>query len=117
MNNVTVNREELIKRLETNRTAHRDVFLEAQKRYRELAIAELDAMLAEARAGKRIRRSVTLIEPQDHTSDYDLVLDMLGMEVGETIAISQQEFSCYARDEWAWRQQWTATNATYGIDS
>lgn len=113
MNTITVRRDELIKRITENRDGHRAIFEAAQEKYRELVIAELDAMLAEAKAGKRIRRGISLVEPQDHTNDYDRVLDMLAMSVDDNIELAERDFAYYVRDEWEWKAQWTATNTSY----
>jgi hypothetical protein len=53
-----------------HRDAHRELFLKAQEGYRKLVIEELDRMLADAKAGLPIRRSVTT-EPSNHVKDYD----------------------------------------------
>jgi hypothetical protein len=53
-----------------NRDAHRALFLKAQDGYRKLVIEELDKMLADAREGRPIQRSVTLTEPSNHIKDY-----------------------------------------------
>ena len=77
MNEVKVKREELLTKVRANRDAHRSLFLLAQEGYRKLVIEELDKMLADARAGLPIKRSVSLTEPSDHTKDYDRVVAML----------------------------------------
>ena len=78
MNDIRVNRGGLLAKLKTNREQHRELFLKAQDKYREAVIEELDAMLTEAREGKRIRRAVTLKAPIDQTAEYDRAGTMLG---------------------------------------
>jgi len=117
MGEVTVEREALLARIKENRAKHRDVFLKAIERYREAVIRELEASLAAAREGKRIRTSISLIEPMDHTREYDQVIDMLGMSVEKNITLSQREFSQYARDEWQWKEQFSNTANSYGISA
>jgi hypothetical protein len=68
-----------------NRDSHRHLFLKAQEGYRKLVIEELDRMLADAKAGRPIRRSISLTEPSDHTKDYDRVIAMLEMSVDDTV--------------------------------
>ncbi len=109
---VTVKKTELLKAMRKNRSTHTATFLQAQKGYREAIIRELDVMLAEARGGKRIRRSVSLIEPEDHSKDYDRVIRMLEMSVQATIFISDHEFGCYVQDDWGWKESFT--NSTQG---
>jgi hypothetical protein len=55
-------------------------------------LKELDRMLADAKEGRPIQRSVTLTEPSNHTKDYDRVITMLEMSVDETIVLDAGEF-------------------------
>jgi len=61
MNTVKVKREELLTKVRSNRDAHRTLFLKAQEGYRKLVIEELDRMLADAKAGGPIARSINLV--------------------------------------------------------
>ena len=111
MDYVTVKRLDLLTRVKKNRGAHRDLFLKAQKGYRKAVIKELDQMLQEAKEGKPIRRAIQLPEPEDHTADYDRVIDMLEMSIHSTIQIAEHEFDQYVRDNWEWKAM--ATSTTY----
>ena len=102
MNTVKVKREELLAKVRANRDAHRELFLKAQTNYRKFIIEELDRMLADAKAGGVIRRSIELVEPRDHTGDYDRTIMMLEMSVEETIVLNATEFDQYVCDVWAW---------------
>lgn len=113
MHSTKVKRHELIAKIQANREEHRSVFLKAQEGYRKLAIEELDRMLDEARSGKRIRRAVELVEPQDHTKEYDRVLAMLNMSVDDVIEIDAQQFAQYVLDEWGWKMGFTASTSRY----
>jgi hypothetical protein len=113
MNAITVNKNQLIEKLNDNRANHREIFLEAQEGYRKAVIAELDSMLADARAGKNIRTVVSLRAPVDQTKDYDCALAMLAMHVEETISLTQQEFQCYVLDQWGWKNAFNVSNAAY----
>lgn len=113
MQDVRVNRSQLLEQVKSNRDKHRDVFLKAQERYRVLVVEELDRMLADARAGKKIRRAVQLIEPEDHTHDYDRVIRMLELSVDNEIKLSQAEFAQYVMDDWAWKHQWANSTLNY----
>jgi hypothetical protein len=115
MNSVTVRRDELTKKIQTNRDAHRELFLRAQQGYRKLVIEELDRMLADAKAGRQISRSINLAEPVDHTADYDRILAMLKMSVDDTITLSAQEFNQYVLDNWEWSKLASYTNQSYAV--
>lgn len=113
MEAINVKRDELLTVLKANRENHRKIFLEAQEGYRAMAITELDSWLAEAKAGKRIRRALTLIEPVDQTKEYDRAVRMLEMSVDERVLLSEHDFQCYVMDEWHWKQQFNSSNIGY----
>lgn len=115
MNTVKVKRQELLTKVRANRDAHRELFLKAQEGYRKLIIEELDRMLAEAKAGRRISRSINLAEPLDHTSDYDRVIMMLEMSVDDTIVLDATQFDQYVRDHWAWSHQANTIYESYAV--
>jgi len=71
MTTVKVKRQELLTKVRANRDAHRELFLKAEEGYRKLVIEELDRMLAEAKAGRKVSRSINLAEPVDHTTDQN----------------------------------------------
>ena len=113
MQEVKVKRAELLTRIRANMESHRDLFLKAQEGYRARVIEELDRMLQEAKGGKPIRRAVSLAEPQDHTTDYARVVDMLEMSQDDVIEIDAVSFAQYVRDEWAWKRHADHVNTTY----
>ena len=117
MNEVKVKREELLTKVRANRDAHRSLFLLAQEVYRKLVIEELDKMLADARAGLPIKRSVSLTEPSDHTKDYDRVVAMLEMSGYETITREAQDFDQYVMDNWDWSKFALSTNTFYAAEA
>jgi hypothetical protein len=113
MNAITVNKNELLAILHENRKKHRDIFLEAQAGYRTAVIAELDSMLADARNGKKIRRSLTLIEPMDQTKDYDKAIKMMEMSIEDDIKLEEHDFQCFVLDQWTWKKQFSMANFSY----
>jgi hypothetical protein len=115
MQTVKVKRLDLLNKLRENRQEHRGVFERAQVKFREAVIERLDAMLADARAGKKVQQSVGLTAPSDHTSEYDRAIAMLEMSVEEEITLTSHDFECYVMDRWAWAAQFGATSAFYGV--
>lgn len=113
MREVKIKRDELKQIVAKNRAEHRDIFLKAQEKYREEVIKELDAMLAEARAGRKVRRHIQLIEPTDYTAEYDRLLRMLELSTDDTVSLTEQEFTCYVMDEWGWSRAWAVSNSRY----
>jgi hypothetical protein len=113
MDTVKVQVAKLLEKVKANREAHRDLFLKAQEVYRQDIIEELDRMLTDARAGKPIRRAITMPEPQDHTKDYDRVITMLEMSVDEQVELDSVSFDQYVMDNWSWKAGALATNSMY----
>jgi hypothetical protein len=110
---VTIKKVDLLGVLKKNRDAHRGVFIEAQKGFREEAIRLLDSHLQDAREGRRILLEISIPEPQDHTKDYDRAIRMLEMCTKEEIFISEHEFSCYVEDDWGWKEQFVGVTNNY----
>lgn len=110
---VTIKKIELLVAIKKNRDAHRDIFLKAQIGYRAAAIKELERMLLDARENRPIRRSIEMVEPQEHIKDYTRVISMLEMSTADEIQISEQQFSQYVLDEWGWSNQFTMSNSRY----
>lgn len=110
---INVKREELLARMMANRANHRSIFEDAQEVYRERMIAEIDSMLQDARTGKKIRRTVSLPEPEDHTRDYDRVILMLEMSVDPIIELGEHDFARYVMDQWEWNASFAQTTTAY----
>jgi hypothetical protein len=115
MNTVKVKREDLLTKVRANREAHRELFLKAQEGYRKLVIEELDRMLADAKAGRKVSRSINLAEPVDHTFDYDRVIMMLEMSVDDTVTLDALEFNQYVMDNWEWSKLANYTNRSFAV--
>jgi hypothetical protein len=115
MDTVTVRKQDLQEILRKNRKEHRAIFLEAQKKYRELVIKELDEQLQSARERGQfnVRKLVQIVAPEDHTRDYDVALQMLDMAVGRDISIDRADFIRYVRDEWEWSSRWAQSSSNY----
>lgn len=119
MREVRIEKSKLLEIVQKNRAEHRDIFLKAQEKYRELIIKELDAVLASARDGKDILiiRLVEIIMPSDHTSDYDQAIRMLELSTDTTVVLTRQEFSALVDDDWGWSREWAASNVRYTASS
>ena len=113
MNDVTVSKLVLLSRLKENLKRHREIFEDALVGYRSAVIKVLDERLQDAKAGRRINQIIGLIEPQDHTKDYESVIDMVELSVDDTITLPEHDFRAYVRDEWAWKQQFVGSTAMY----
>lgn len=113
MRTVTVKKEDLIAKVQTNREEHRAIFLQAQEKYREAVIEKLDQRLAEVRAGHPISLGFSLPEPQDYTNEYDMAIQQLEWEIADTVELDQNMFRQLVLNEWSWSQHFAASNAAY----
>lgn len=110
---VRIKKQELLDVVKANLAKHKEIVDEAFAKYREMAIAELDAMLAEAKAGKRIRRAVSLVEPIDQTPEYTSLIRKLEMSTENEVSLEEHEFECFVMDRWQWKRQWSTSNSMY----
>jgi hypothetical protein len=117
MYEVKVKKDRLMLILHRNREKHRSVFEKTIAKYREELIRHLDFALESARNGKKIITNVKLIQPQDHTDDYDRVIGMLDMSVDDEIVIDGTQYQQFILDQWEWSKQFSSTSASYSGSS
>jgi hypothetical protein len=113
MRTTKVRKDELLEIVKQNREHHNEVVAEAMGNYRKTAIAELETMLADAKAGRRIHRSIELIQPMDMTREYDQIIRQLEMEVEDTAELSAGEFAQYVLNRWDWGEQFANSTRAY----
>ena len=112
----SIRKIELLNKIKENRDNHRKLFEEACEGYRTEAIKMLDEKLKLLKKKKSVKIWFNLIEPEDHTDDYDRILKMIKMTVVDEIELTEQDFQRYVQDEWSWKEQWTASNYNYFSD-
>ncbi len=108
-----IKKQELLTDLAKSRDGHRATFDQAINDYKIAVIAELESRLEDAKKGKRLNQSFSLVQPADHTKDYDRIIRQLEMDVDDEVDLSQQEFANYVMDQWAWSDQFTQTAVLY----
>lgn len=113
MHQVKVKKRDLQSRIQNNRDNHREVYERAIEGYRRTVIDWFNENVDKAKAGKAFETFFSLPKPEDHTRDYDRVLDMLMMSTDEEIMLSSSEFAQYVRDDWGWKQEFSTTSANY----
>lgn len=113
MEAITVDRLELIKTLKANRDEHREMFEEALGVYRERVVEELERHLDDAKNGRKISRSIGLVEPRDYTDEYSRVIAMLEWDKNPTVQVSEHDFGRYVLNDWEWREAFAASTGAY----
>lgn len=117
MHDVHIRKDELLSILTKNREAHRNVFLEAQKGYKQQVIDLLETYLKQAREGRNFQLSIFLEAPKDQTKDYDRVIKMLEMHQAELVVLSERDFAQYVQDDWQWKRDFLHKNAVYSVSA
>lgn len=109
MHNVLMDKGTLLGIVAENRDKHRQLFEEALEAFREKAIENLEARIRQIRDGGKIDLYLDLQQPEDHTEDYDRVIEMLQYEVENEVKLSNTEFAQYVQDNWGWKTAFTQT--------
>lgn len=113
MKTVTINKIDLLVRINENRNNHRAAFEKAFEGYRRECIRILQHNLDMLKAGSGEAVVFRECPPEDHTGDYDTVIKMLNMSVDENIVLTHQEFCQYVEDDWNWKASWSMANSKY----
>lgn len=111
---VTVSKDDLLRIVNKNRAEHRTTFDAALVKFREKAIVELDAIIAELKAGQFPKHLASrLPRPEEHTADYDRAIRMLTMHTEATIALSEEAYARLVDDDWGWRDAFLSNTHSY----
>lgn len=110
---INVNKVDLLNRLRENREKHAADYVLAHEGYVQAMREELQGLLAKLDAGEEIDRYLTNQEPENHTAEYDLAIQMFEMATDTEIELDSQQFSQYVNDDWGWKRSWSASNTSY----
>jgi hypothetical protein len=113
MQDITINKSELLEYLEENRDKHHQVFTAALEGYREELIKRLERRVGQLKAGKIPDLNLGLVTPADHTKDYDRVIMMVKMHTGNSFMLDETSFGWYVMDDWQWKRQFLTTSNIY----
>ncbi len=51
--------------------------------------------------------------PSSYESEYDKVIEFFSMSLDNEIELDMDTFRAYIKDEWAWKDSFTASNSRY----
>lgn len=116
MENIRVNKQELLGIVKENRNKHKKEYFELIKAYRvkvgELLTEELEKVVS----GEKFNLRFDALKPESHVKEYDLSIRMIEMSVDENIEIDQYTFNQLVNDEWDWKHVFSSSrmsNSTY----
>lgn len=113
----TVNKNDLIQKLESNMAAHRAQFEAAQAKYREAILKHLEAQLQAVRDNKPFNLYLSLPAPQDQTYDYKRTIGLLKMSTETIVELGEADYARYVLDNWDWTKAFKTVASSYGIGS
>ncbi len=111
---------DLLVKLMGNKNLHTIEAAEARRGYYEKAVKELNKLLdkaikvaADDESTGKVDTYVDLRFPEDHTKDYDRIIDILEMTNAETVKLTLSEFDKYVRDNWEWTELFKTSSKFY----
>lgn len=127
---VKVNRKKLLETLEKNLGTHKAAYEDALAGYYQQKDAKLAALHAATSAANSnstedTRRAVHrayqefsgLPKPTDHSESYELAIEIMKWEEENEVKLSINDFQCYVRDKWNWKDQFRASVLNYANHS
>jgi hypothetical protein len=109
----TINREQALATLRTNRERHASIVQEARAGYIDRAQKAVAAKLDQLRSGKVVALRFDLHLPTDHTKTYDTAIRILELHQGDTIEVDAEQVRNLIQDEWEWSGAFLMDNARY----
>ena len=113
MQAVLISKEKLLAKMKENRELHRKQFEEALDGWKTRVTVELERAYVNAQKGLKYETFFNLPRPDDHTEDYDAVIDQVEWNEEEQIELDLHSFNQFIRDDWGWKKDFLATNAFY----
>jgi hypothetical protein len=110
---VLLSKEALLEQVRTNYASHRQKFEEAMAGYKDKAIGLLYDHIERIKANAPEKVFVQLPMPEDHSRDYERVIEMLEWSKDDTLELDESEFSTYVLDQWGWQEGFAQTYAMY----
>lgn len=143
---VVMEKKELLKRLQENKSKHDIVLATAIEGYWDIAKEKIETkqksleaqMVAwEEEATRQFNKILNKIEkkeplpfsvslkavtidtgldlvyPEDHSADYERAIQMMKSSIYDTVELSSEEYDSYVLNNWEWKKNFVASNATY----
>lgn len=118
--NIKVEKTKLITALKQNRAKHIADYQEATKNWQKELKAMVDSahsLLDKEDYSLFLDRKHDIfridLRPTSHKKEYDTAIEMLEFSADQEIQLDIQQYNAFVKDEWDWRQHWSASNAKY----
>ena len=117
MNKISVNREELIAKIQENLSAHQSE-LKALLKARATAVIDcLECDIEKTKKDSSYQTPENLMDkfpmPSDKSKDYEVAIDMLFWSEGELVELDSFDFRRYVMNEWDWMNHFNLIASSY----
>ena len=115
MNNVKMNRKELLGIVKENKEKHVAEYAESVEDYKIAVIKITAGNLKLAKTADLAQFNFRGIpaKPANYEDNYTRAIRMLELSVEDVIDVEEHIFNQLVLDEWGWKQQFTASSALY----
>ncbi len=103
----------LLGKVEENLANHRQKFEEAVAGYKDKAVQLLQDHVERILADAPEKVVVSLPWPEDHSADYERVIQMLKWSSDTHLELNSHDFATYVLDQWGWQDEFTKTSVMY----
>lgn len=110
---ITVQKTELIRRLEENKARHQAMVAEAREGFLRKAHEALDRELEKLKEGRCAGIMISVHAPVDHTRDYDEAIRMARLHQFDILEMTWDTAQVFLEDKWPWFRAALAMNSAY----
>jgi len=114
MKEITMKKSTLIDTIKKNLEVHVKEYKEMHVLYSIKAIELTKELLSKVeKDATGVYLAISLTEPTSSEESYNTALEMLELEVNDTVTISEKEFKQYIKDEWNWSHSFAISKTAY----
>ena len=113
MNTIIIEKEKLLPIVKENKLKHDNIYNSAVEGYWQKCEEKLTKQLEKIKKHEKIDDYLGLAFPENHTNDYETVIQMLELGAENRIELTNIEFNAYVRNQWSWRNSFLGLNTSY----
>jgi len=121
---IPVDKIRLVNTLKLNKDVHAREYFESMTGYKEAVLLDLQKQIKKLEGWvERVKSSepvgiskevpANCRRPENHTGDYEEIIDLMNWTTEEEIKLSTTDFNAYVRDNWDWQAIFKSTHSTY----
>jgi len=116
MQNITVNKNDLLDILMKNKQIHIQEHENALKLHKDTLTKMLKICSRKLRKGTLKQEDLyevsSMRTPSSYTHLYTDTIDMLQMDTDDHVVLTREEFKNYVKDDWVWKSEFQASNSS-----